>query len=582
MSGFILGIEEGVGAAMHIAVFDIEAKVGERKIEPFLLGFYNGSFYLLFEGENCVKEFCDYLLKNIGVYSKYKIFAHSGGTFDFAFLIEEFEKNPKVEINAYCLNSRVFYLSVKYRNRTLKFYDSFAILPLSLEKLTHEFGVEHRKLEIDRERIYDIYLENPRIVKEYLYNDVMGLFEVLDKFYNVLKEVGGELRKTIASISHFILSKYLKEKGIKIERVDKFRGAYFGGRVEVFKRYGTDLYYYDFNSLYPSVMAFNPYPITIPKEEKPQYWEDYDVGFVYAKVKVKEDCYIPPLPYKLNDKLIFPVGEFSGLFVLPEFKNAVEHDLLEDYKIYWLYVSESEFIFKDFILELYKRRLKAKEEGNKVLDLVFKLIMNSSYGKFAEREVKEKLVKVSEENLELLYIYPLYFGDFILKKEYVKLNFINVPIASHITAYARIQLFNTMFDLHKKGYEIYYCDTDSIITNAKLPSSKELGKLKLEYKIKEGVFYAPKLYALRLENGEEIVKAKGFAKGSISFKQLYDLLFYDKPITITFKKLAKLKESMKRLKAYHGILQTQKSIRIKYDKRIVLPDKINTLPIKIS
>ena len=104
----------------------------------------------------------------------------------------------------------------------------------------------------------------------------------------------------------------------------------------------------------------------------------------------------------------------------------------------------------------------------------------------------------------------------------------------------------------------------------------------MEYKIKEGVFYAPKLYALRLENGEEIVKAKGFAKGSISFKQLYDLLFYDKPITITFKKLAKLKESMKRLKTYYGILQTQKSIKVKYDKRIVLPDKINTLPIKIS
>jgi hypothetical protein len=37
----------------------------------------------------------------------------------------------------------------------------------------------------------------------------------------------------------------------------------------------------------------------------------------------------------------------------------------------------------------------------------------------------------------------------------------------------------------------------------------ELGNFKLEHKIKKGVFLAPKVYALMLENGEELIKNKG-------------------------------------------------------------------------
>jgi hypothetical protein len=33
--------------------------------------------------------------------------------------------------------------------------------------------------------------------------------------------------------------------------------------------------------------------------------------------------------------------------------------------------------------------------------------------------------------------------------------------------------------------------------------------MKLEYKIKEGIFISPKLYYNELENGEEIIKSKG-------------------------------------------------------------------------
>ena len=45
------------------------------------------------------------------------------------------------------------------------------------------------------------------------------------------------------------------------------------------------------------------------------------------------------------------------------------------------------------------------------------------------------------------------------------------------------------------GTKVYYMDTDSLILNKPLPdfmvNNKEIGKFKLEYKVKEGVFLAP-------------------------------------------------------------------------------------------
>lgn len=42
------------------------------------------------------------------------------------------------------------------------------------------------------------------------------------------------------------------------------RRAYSGGNVDVYKPYGENLYYYDVNSLYPSILQEYPMPCGIP------------------------------------------------------------------------------------------------------------------------------------------------------------------------------------------------------------------------------------------------------------------------------------------------------------------------------
>lgn len=62
----------------------------------------------------------------------------------------------------------------------------------------------------------------------------------------------------------------------------------------------------------------------------------------------------------------------------------------------------------------------------------------------------------------------------------------------------------------------YYTDTDSVLLGGSLPpeeiSNTELGQFKLEYKIQEGVFLAPKSYCLVPESGNEVLVHKGATK----------------------------------------------------------------------
>jgi len=103
----------------------------------------------------------------------------------------------------------------------------------------------------------------------------------------------------------------------------------------------------------------------------------------------------------------------------------------------------------------------------------------------------------------------------------------NVPIAAAVTAYSRMIINQFKLLALKQGLEIYYSDTDSLVTNGPLPreycDEARLGMLKLEQVFKEGIFAAPKIYYLELENGSTITKCKGYS-GKLSKTQYLELL----------------------------------------------------------
>jgi len=96
-----------------------------------------------------------------------------------------------------------------------------------------------------------------------------------------------------------------------------------------------------------------------------------------------------------------------------------------------------------------------------------------------------------------------------------------------VTSYSTIIINQYKLEVLKLGLDIFYSDTDSLVLKGTLPESMvdsaTLGKLKLEYKFKEGRFIRPKVYYLELEDGTIISKGKAFS-GKLTKAQYLALL----------------------------------------------------------
>ena len=87
--------------------------------------------------------------------------------------------------------------------------------------------------------------------------------------------------------------------------------------------------------------------------------------------------------------------------------------------------------------------------------------------------------------------------------------------------------------------DCYYTDTDSVVLGSPLPddviSSTELGKFKLEYILKKGIFLASKISSLLTANNGYLIKHKGPAKGTVNedwFETQYDDIERMQQITV--------------------------------------------------
>ena len=102
-----------------------------------------------------------------------------------------------------------------------------------------------------------------------------------------------------------------------------------------------------------------------------------------------------------------------------------------------------------------------------------------------------------------------------------------IAIAAAVTAYSRMIINEFKLLALSLGLEIYYSDTDSLVVNGPLPpevcDSAELGQLKLEHTFKEGIFAAPKIYYLELEDGSAVTKCKGYS-GKLSKEQYLEVM----------------------------------------------------------
>ena len=407
--------------------------------------------------------------------------------------------------------------------------------------------------------------------KEYMIKYNMRDSEISSKFieflFNGFLELGATPKNTIASTSMSLFkNKYLDD--IYYTHSEKYLLdellAYYGGRTEAFKRgYIKDYNYYDFNSLYPSVMLNS-----FPDPNSIRYIKNSDITYIESYEGISEvDIFcpymdIPLLPFRTDKKLLFPCGSFRGWYSHIELKKALSigYVIKDIHQTY--YFKDECRPFYNFVTDLYKKRQEYKKD-NSNMEKIVKLLLNSLYGKFAQKFTDRDNWIPLPDNLSDLdkYDYIERHGNYIrVKNNMTRPASFCVPIWSlYTTAYGRLKLYDIL-----TRCDPVYCDTDSIITKKVYNDVTALGGLKKEMNIKNGIIVKPKFYALTDYDNKGYVKIKGIGT-RLNIGRFMDFI---KNPSISYQKFMRFKESMRRGFIPNEIQDISKTMTLQDDKRL--------------
>jgi len=393
----------------------------------------------------------------------------------------------------------VFIDSISKDNMKIDLIDTFNHFKTPLKKLGESLNLPKFDVNFNTNK----YIPK-RILKPYCLRDVEIIEKAIEQYYSFLTEHDlGHAQRTVASQA-FATYRHRFMKGeiwvqAKKQPHELERQSYYGGRVECFqmgKITDTPVYKLDINSQYPFVMKTNLFPYGFAFV-KPSCSISALIKYL-SKYLITAQCYIstdePAYPKKINNKLCFPVGNFWTTLSTPELIYALNHNHLKEVK--QIEGHKAGPIFKEYVEFMYNERLKYKKQGNKPYALFLKYLMNSLYGKTGQKErvtieadISDffKLKEAKKINVDGSISTIKIFGGRQVETTTQHQESFNsyCAIAAHVTAYARMYLYEIMKKAGEGNY--FYCDTDSLFTNKQgyenlkdYLSETELGKLKLE------------------------------------------------------------------------------------------------------
>lgn len=372
-----------------------------------------------------------------------------------------------------------------------------------------------------------------KTANRYCKRDIEIIMEALIQWWDWLADNGlGGAAPTIASQAMTAYRyRFLKHAIFIDDNVSALqlaRDAYHGGRVEVFKVGKTrgPLYMLDVRSEYPSVMRNEEYPTVLRG-----IYRNIDIASlsdllnshaVVARVEIETD--IPAYPFSDSSPLLFPVGHFTTSLTSGELIYAIEHDHIVAASHVVVYYRAP--IFKEYVEELIGLRFDALERGDPFESWILKRLLNALYGKFGQRGHKSERmgtttdmgVKLwSEVDGETGERYRMRQLAGVIERHWTEGESAtsHPAIAAHVTGHGRMLLWSLITRAGPRN--VFYCDTDSLLVNAKgykrledLISVDELGALHLEKIVEHAELRAPKDYAL-----DDVSKTKGVRSNAV-------------------------------------------------------------------
>ncbi len=509
-------------------VFDFEC--GFNKMEddclehiPYVVSIKNDKLNKTFYGKDCGLQMLSYLSS---VYKNIRLIAHNA-TYDFRFLLPYLRGIEKLARGNRLISLKGIFGSCE-KPMNIQIKDSFHLISMALSKFPKVFNLPDTK-EIMPYSLYTVeniekrFINIEYVVKNFIKEkDQKHFLENIQKWnlqkgeeydiidysaryceidckllwsgYNIFRQwmldcvdIDIDEKLTIASLSHT----YLINQGC-YEGVYELTGSpqlfiqksVVGGRTMVAKNemVCVDEVLNDFDavSLYPSAMSrMDGFLKGLPKiiENTDYNWvkqqDGYFVEIVIKSVGIHRD--FPLMSYKTEEGIRNFSNDMIGrtmivdkvtLEDLIQFQN-VTFDIIRGY-----YFNEGfNTKINEVMKYLFQERLNKKKEGNPAQE-VYKLIMNSGYGKSIMKAVETESNIFDDEDAYKVYVSRNYnsittitqFGTkFEVKSMKPLIEHSNIAqVGSSILAWSKRLMNEVMCLAEDEGLKLYYQDTDSI------------------------------------------------------------------------------------------------------------------------
>ena len=290
------------------------------------------------------------------------------------------------------------------------------------------------------------------------------------------------------------------------------RASYKGGWTylnPVYKNKDIDIgSVYDVNSMYPWAMKY----CLLPWGEPVYFSGNYKPNKMFPLYVINFTCEFQLKPghypsVQLKHTMYYSDNEYITASLVPTTLTltSVDYELfLENYNILGTIEFHGGYMFKarhgifnEYIDFWYAQKTEAKRTGNKGLEKIAKLMLNSLYGKFGSRRDGKSKIPYYDPSDDIVR-YKL--GP----KEERKGGYL--PIATFITSYCRDKIIRTA---NLCGERFIYADTDSVHIIGVEPvegmdvDEYRLGAFKLEQTFIRGRFIRQKTYMEIYKRGEQ-------------------------------------------------------------------------------
>lgn len=478
-------------------------------------------------------------------------------------------------------SGRIIHCKVTNNKDTWYIRDTYALMPEKLAKLAGLAGMP--KLDIGLASGVTFDADNSEHM-EYLERDIVMLSKAYTGYCNNLYDtyqIGPARTAGSTAVRAFrrtMKAPYFRQR-TEIENLA--RNGYYGGLT--FLRTINPMantIKIDANAMYAASMRRYGVPVRAGSYTTKEV--AHRPGIYNCRVHAGDNVTFTFVPYRNKNNILWPKGKYNT--VLPSItidlarRYGYEIEVIDGY-----YFDGIEYIFDDFIngCETLERQQKERNTGAYI---VYKILRNSLYGKFAQR-AENKSYHLTEIPPETAFPVIDNSGKFVPNlwqetnsQEYGYF----MPLwAAWITAGARAILTEMVYNLGPEN--VCYGDTDSIVvsTDALANSDITFGNMYGEWKIEKGyrVFQAlaPKLYYGITDDNEIELKHKGIPIGNISLEDMQKIT-KETPLKVEF---IRLNKAIKTLYKDSTVLQSRTVRNVETSDRWVVLENGIVVPVTI-